>query len=56
MIIDSTKVDVNEAYKTSSKGDKYCNETLNAVATVDQKNMAIRAYLYAIFCDLIRCP
>ncbi len=43
----STKVDVKEAYKTNSNGDRYCNETLNAVATVDQKNMAVKAYLYA---------
>ena len=36
-----------EAYKTNSIGVKYCKEILKAVATVDQKNIAISAYLYA---------
>ena len=42
-------VEKSEAYNTNSDGVKYCNEILNAVATVDQKNIAINAYLYACF-------
>lgn len=38
-----------EAKKTKVIGFKYVRAILNAVATVDQKNIAISAYLYARF-------
>ena len=47
MINHKTIVENIEEYKTNSEALRYCNETLKAVATVDQKNIAINAYLYA---------